>query len=88
MSVVICKQCDCENVKNFNGEVAIHLPGLEGLNKPIVWAYPKMFICSKCGFAEFTVREAELSVLIHGKIVPGAVVSSAADSKRKGAGRN
>ena len=73
--VVICKQCASEGVKNFNGEVAIHFPGLDGLNKPIVWVFPKMFVCSKCGFAEFTVPERELSVLVQGKVVPGAVVS-------------
>ena len=75
---MICKQCASDTLKGFNAEVAIHFPGLEGLNKPIVWVFPKMLVCSNCGFAEFTVPERELGVLIYGKVVPGAVVSSKA----------
>jgi hypothetical protein len=31
-----CKRCDSDNQSTFNGEIAIHFPGLEGLEKPIV----------------------------------------------------
>lgn len=75
-----CKQCASESLKSFSAEVAIHFPGLEGLNKPIVWVFPKMVVCSKCGFAEFNVPEKELSVLVEGKIVRGATVSRGANS--------
>ena len=86
--VMICKECASENLKSFNGEVAIHFTGLEGLNKPIVWVFPKMLVCLKCGLAEFTVPERELSVLVQGKVMPGAIVSSKADSKGKEAAKN
>ncbi len=76
-----CKVCGDENERSFTGEVAIHFPGLAGLEKPIVWVFPKMLVCSQCGFAGFNVPERELSVLVTGKVVPGAVVSSGKRSK-------
>ena len=38
------------NQRTFNGEIAIHFPGLEGLGKPIVWVFPKVLVCLICGF--------------------------------------
>jgi hypothetical protein len=78
-----CKVCGSENQKTFNGEVAIHFPGLAGLKKPIVWVFPKMLVCLQCGFAEFTVPEREMSVLAQGQVVSGAVISSETDGKDK-----
>jgi len=57
-----CKQCASE-VKDFNGELAIHFPGLEGLDKPIVWVFPKLRVCLGCGFAEFVVPDEQLEQL-------------------------
>jgi hypothetical protein len=48
----------------FNGEIAIHFPGLEGLDKPIVWVFPKLLVCFNCGFTEFAIPEAELRRLV------------------------
>jgi len=47
----------------FNGEIAIHYPGLEGLDKPIVWVFPKLLVCLNCGFTEFAISETELRQL-------------------------
>jgi hypothetical protein len=47
----------------FNGEIAIHFPGLEGLDKPIVWVFPKVLVCLSCGFTEFAIPETELRQL-------------------------
>ena len=69
-----CKSCAGLNLKTFNSEVAIHFPGLNGLNKPIVWVFPKIAVCLNCGFTEFLVPEGELRVLIEGKRADGAVV--------------
>jgi hypothetical protein len=52
-----CKQCDSDSQSTFNGEVAIHYPGLKGLDKPIVWVFPKLAVCLRCGLTEFTVPE-------------------------------
>ncbi len=51
------------------------------MKKPIVWVFPKVLVCLQCGLAEFTVPEIELSVLVRGKVVPGAVVWSARHSE-------
>lgn len=62
-----CKSCHFENQSEFNGEVAIHFPGLKGLDKPIVWVFPKLLVCLGCGFTEFTVPETELRQLAEGE---------------------
>jgi hypothetical protein len=69
-----CKGCHSDEQSVFNGEIAIHFPGLEGLNKSIVWVFPKLVVCLHCGFAEFAVPERELQVLTQGSPVKGAVV--------------
>jgi hypothetical protein len=71
---MICKGCHSEKQSVFNGEIAIHFRGLEALDKPIVWVFPKLVVCLHCGFAEFAVPERELQVLTHGSPVEGAVV--------------
>jgi hypothetical protein len=69
-----CKGCQSDKPRVFNGEIAIHFPGLEGLDKPIVWVFPKLVVCLHCGFAEFAVPNRELQVLEKGSPVDGAVV--------------
>ena len=58
-----CKSCESENESNFNAEIGIHFLGLKGLNKPIVWVFPKLVVCLNCGFTEFVIPETELRVL-------------------------
>ena len=52
-------KCACENQREFNGELAIHFPGIKGLQKPIVWVFPKVRVCLDCGYADFTVPEVD-----------------------------
>ena len=59
-----CKSCQSINQSTFNGEIAIHFPGLEGLKKPIVWVFPKLLVCLNCGFTELAIPEAELRQLV------------------------
>ena len=77
-----CKRCGSDGQSVFNGEVAIHFPGPKGLDKPIVWAFPKLAVCLECGYTKFIVPERELSVLVHGTPVEGAIVL-AAGTRRK-----
>jgi hypothetical protein len=49
-----CKSCQSQNQRNLNGEIAIHFPGLKGLDKPIVWVFPKLLVCLDCGFTQFS----------------------------------
>lgn len=61
-----CKSCQSDAQETFNGEIAIHFPGLQGLKKPIVRVFPKLVVCLDCGFAEFLVPESELRLLSEG----------------------
>ena len=55
-----CKSCQSQNQRNLTAEIAIHFPGLKGLDKPIVCVFPKLRVCLDCGFTEFSIPEAEL----------------------------
>ena len=63
-----CKSCQSENQRTFNGEIAIHFPGLKGLDKPIVWVYPKLLVCLNCGFTEFAIPETGFRQLMEGDV--------------------
>lgn len=58
-----CKSCGAEIRSNFTAEIAIHFPGRSGIDKPIVWVFPRLWVCPSCGQAEFNVTERELHVL-------------------------
>ena len=59
---MLCRQC-LADLTVLNGEIAIHFPGLDGLEKPIVWLFPKLAVCLACGCTQFTVPERELRLL-------------------------
>ena len=63
---MICQLCSSEKLKRFAGEVAIHFPGLRGLNKPIVWVFPEIWVCLDCGNAGLSVPDRELQILAAG----------------------
>ena len=71
---MLCKKCNSGHYETFNGELAIHFPGLDGLDKPIVWTFPKVAVCLQCGHSEFSVPDRELRVLQEGAAVEGACV--------------
>jgi hypothetical protein len=54
-----CKSCKSERQSNLTAEVAIHFPGLNGLDKPIVSIFPKLLVCLNCGFTEFARAAVE-----------------------------
>lgn len=66
-----CKSCGSDKQRKFTAEIAIHFPGLSGLEKPIVWVFPKLLVCLNCGNAEFSVPESELRVLAKGDAAAG-----------------
>lgn len=61
-----CKQCAADELQDFNAEIAIHFPGLKGLNKPIVWVFPKLLVCLQCGFGEFVIPDEQQEQLRNG----------------------
>jgi hypothetical protein len=60
---ITCPSCASNNKRTLNGEIALHLPGLQGLDKPIVWSFPRVVVCLNCGFAEFALEDAALKSL-------------------------
>jgi hypothetical protein len=58
-----CKSCKSESQSIFNAEIGVHLPGRNGLDKPLVLVFPKLLVCLDCGFTEFIVPETELRIL-------------------------
>jgi hypothetical protein len=68
-----CQMCGSDNQGNFNGEIAIHFPGLKGIDKPIVWVFPKLLLCLDCGTTEFAIPEAELRSLVKGYAAPAGM---------------
>ena len=54
---MVCTQCSSDSLSSFTSEVAIHFPGLKGLDEPIVWMFPKLAVCLDFGVTEFTVPE-------------------------------
>jgi hypothetical protein len=61
-----CKRCASKKLKDFTAEMAIHFPGLRGLSKPHVWAFPKLLVCMDCGFVEFELLAEQLTQLKDG----------------------
>jgi hypothetical protein len=60
---VECPSCSSKTQRKLNAELALHFPGLQGLDKPIVWAFPEVLICLNCGFAVFALADAPLKEL-------------------------
>ena len=71
---MICRHCESGR-KSFTSEIAIHFPGLDGLNKPLVRVFPEVKVCLNCGMAEFVVPEEERRVLIEGKPIDDTTLS-------------
>jgi hypothetical protein len=63
--------CGSDRQGKFTAEVAIHFPGLIGIDKPTVWVFPRLWVCLSCGNAEFAVPESELRELAKGKAATG-----------------
>jgi hypothetical protein len=61
-----CKSCGSDKQTQLGAEMNIHFPGLKGLEKPAVWAFPKLTVCLNCGYTEFTLPESELRDLAKG----------------------
>lgn len=66
-----CTACGSESLGKFNGEVAIHFPGLKNIDKPVVWVFPQVVVCLDCGMAQFPVPKAELRLLAKGNAAAG-----------------
>jgi hypothetical protein len=55
-----CLLCTSNNNTEFVAELIIHFSGLENLDRPGVWAFPKLLVCLDCGFSYFILQKPEL----------------------------
>lgn len=62
----MCNACGSDKHSRFTAEIAIHSPGLKGIDKPHVLVFPEILVCLNCGKTEFTIPEGELCVLAEG----------------------
>lgn len=58
-----CNSCRSDRQRVLTGEIALHFPGLKGLEKPVVWVFPQVAVCLNCGSAEFQVDTEQLKQL-------------------------
>ena len=59
MSRCACSSCRSVNQREFTAELNIHFPGMQGIDIPTVWVFPKILVCMNCGTAQFTIPEPE-----------------------------
>ena len=59
MSSSVCPSCS-KDLRQFTGELALHYPGLKGLDKPIVWEFTDVLVCLNCGLAVFALENDAL----------------------------
>lgn len=58
-----CPSCSSGNQREFTAETNIHFPGVNGLDIPTVWIFPRLLVCMGCGLARFVIPRAELKTL-------------------------
>ena len=63
-----CLLCASANQGEFGTEILVHFHGLNHLDKPPVWVFPKLSVCLDCGFSRFTTPERELAILAGGAL--------------------
>lgn len=61
-----CRWCGSDKQRRFKAEVAIHFPGLKGIDKPLVLVFLELLVCLNCGKTESTIPESELRMLTEG----------------------
>jgi len=57
VKAMLCKSCGPENLHKFEGEIAIHFPGMKNIDKPIVWVRPELAVCLDCASRSLLFRK-------------------------------
>ena len=55
--------CASGNQAEFTAEINIHFGGRKNIDNPGVLVFPRLLVCSDCGFSRFTMPGAELASL-------------------------
>jgi hypothetical protein len=76
-----CPSCGSGNQTEFTAEMLIHFAGLDNLDKPSVWVFPKLLVCLDCGFLQSTVPAPQLASLVAGTSDKERVLGWTVDDK-------
>jgi hypothetical protein len=55
-----CRSCQSYTEIEVTAEMNIHFSGVVNVDKPSVWAFPRLIVCLNCGFVEFVLERDEL----------------------------
>jgi predicted nucleic-acid-binding Zn-ribbon protein len=58
-----CRKCGSEQQAEYGSEINVYSPVHDNLDKDALLLFPKLLVCLKCGFTEFTLSESELPLL-------------------------
>jgi hypothetical protein len=58
-----CLSCQSAKQAELFAEILIHFPGLKNIDKPAVWLFPRLLVCSDCGASQFRVPEQQLAMI-------------------------
>jgi hypothetical protein len=58
-----CKKCGSEHQAEYGSEINLHSGVQADLDNQALLLFPKLLVCLKCGFTEFTLSESELPLL-------------------------
>ena len=58
-----CNSCGSGNLREFIGEIAIHIPAPKNIAEPVVWVFPEVVVCLGCGASQFVIPEGELGMI-------------------------
>ena len=59
-----CVLCGSSNEAEFPTEMAFHFSGVHALDKPGIFVYPKVMVCTDCGFPGLQRRKSERAQLL------------------------
>jgi hypothetical protein len=61
-----CQVCASSNLIELVAETCVHFPGLKGLKVEPIFIYPKIVVCTECGFAQSYLSDRELEKVKEG----------------------
>jgi hypothetical protein len=60
MKVSHCNACASFELLELSSEACLHFPGLQGLKVEPILVYPKIVVCTECGFVQLRLSDREL----------------------------
>ena len=55
-----CNTCGSTRVNKLRAELALHFDGLKNIDKPVLWTFPEVVVCTDCGEADIHFPPHEL----------------------------